>query len=270
MSQRNELKIVGVMRFSVLTPTYNSETFGSLEEIAAHLFSPERMALRFRLFEHLVLPALMAQSDPGFDLVVLTAESLPRDHLARLTTALEDLPNVHLRAVGPDKHYQLIKEAYDSVDTGAATHRVMFRLDDDDAVDLDYIRRLRRTARGLLRLQPPDVPQVISFNRGVYLRLREGGNEVFDACERAPLSTGTALLAPVAYHRNPYRYNHRQLPQYYNTYSDITTPAFIRTIHGDNKSTPTQMGLTHSMGPEALDQMVDTHFGLSLAELEAI
>jgi hypothetical protein len=122
-----------------------------------------------------------------------------------------------------------------------------------------------------LRLQPPDVPQVISCNRGFYVRLHDGEeNEVFDACERAPLSTGTALLAPAAYHRNPYRYNHRQLLQHYTTYSDISTPGFIRTIHGDNKSTPTQMGLTRTMGPRALKQALLENFGLTLADLKAL
>jgi hypothetical protein len=265
-----KFRIVGVMRFSVLTPTYYSERFDGLDEIAAHLFSPDRMALRFHLLETLALPLLRAQSDADFDLVLLTADSLPAEYMDRLYQAVSDMPNVHLRAVGPDRHYQLIKEAYDSIDIGDATHRLMFRLDDDDAVDLGYIDRLRRTGLALWQLQPPDVPQVISFNRGVYVRMQAGENEVFDACERAPLSTGTALLAPVDYPRNPYRYNHRQLPQYYNTYSDITTPAFIRTIHGDNKSTPTQMGVTHSLGARVLGRQLRKHFGVTLRDLRAL
>lgn len=265
-----KFSIVGVMRFSVLTPTYYAEKFDSLEDIAAHLFASERMALRFHLFETLALPSLMAQSDTDFQVIVLTAESLPAVYMDRLSMAVEVLPNVQLRAVGPDKHYQLIKEAYDSFDLGDATHRVMFRLDDDDAVDINYIRRLRNRATGLLDLQAPEVPQAISFNRGIYVRLKEGENEVFDACERAPLSTGTALLAPVDYPRNPYRYNHRQLAQYYTTYSDISAPAFIRTIHGDNKSTPTQMGRTREFGPRALARQIRSHFGLTLTDLKGL
>ncbi len=265
-----QIKIVGVIRFSVLTPTYYSEQFASLDEIAAHLFSADRMALRFHLFENLLLPTLKAQSDCDFQFVVLTSECLPPAYLDRLATALEVVPNGHLLPVGPDKHYQLIREAYDAMDVGDASHRVMFRIDDDDAVDLDYISRLRRLADGMAALQPVDVPQVISFNRGVYVRLQEGENEVFDACERAPLSVGTALLAPVDYPRNPYRYNHRKLLQHYCTYSDISTPAFIRTIHSDNKSTPTQTGISHSLGPRALGRLVRRHFGMSLAELKAL
>lgn len=265
-----QIRIIGVMRFSVLTPTYYSERFQNLSDTAAHLFSPERMALRFHLFETLVLPSLMAQSDRDFQMVILTAQSLPSEYMARLSSAVADVPNVSLRAVGPEKHYQLIKDAYDSMHAGDATHRLMFRLDDDDAVSLDYIRRLRKIGSGLLSLQRPDDPHVIAFNRGIYVRLQDGENEVFDASERAPLSAGTALLAPIGYQRNPYRYNHRQLAQHYNTYSDVSTPTFIRTIHRDNKSTPTQMGLTHKLGPKALSRQLRSHFGVTLDDLRTL
>ena len=258
------------MRFSVLTPTYYSERFSSLDAIAEHLFSPERMSLRFHLFESLVLPSLMAQSDAGFDLVILTAERLPEVHFDRLQTLLEDLPHIHLRRVGTARHYQLIKDGYNSIAPDGATHRVLFRLDDDDAVDLNYIRRVRRTATALHQVRPASMPQMMAFNRGFYLRLGSPENEVFDAVERAPLSTGTALLAPVDYSRNPYRYNHRQLAQHYTCFSDIGTPSFIRTIHGDNKSNPTPMGLTGQMKPAAMRRALKTHFGLGLSDLKAL
>ncbi len=259
------------MRFSVLTPTYYSERFDSLDAIAEHIFSPERMTLRFHLFEKLVLPSLLRQSDDGFDLVILTAERLPAEYMERLQTLLAPAPHIHLRAVGAERHYQLLKGGFNSVDPGEASHRILFRLDDDDAMDINYIRRLKWICRNLLKMHPLTESYAIAFNRGFYVR-REAdvANEVFDAVERAPLSTGTALLAPVGYHRNPYRYNHRALPQHYNTYSDISVPAYIRTIHGDNKSTPTQMGITHKLKPERIDAELQKGFGVTLAEMQAL
>ncbi|WP_298845329.1 glycosyltransferase [uncultured Roseobacter sp.] len=265
------LKIVGLMRFSVLTPTYYAETFDTLDKAAAHLFSPERMTLRFRIFEALVLPSLLAQTDADFEMVILTADQLPEPWMTRLVELVGAVPNARLLPVGTDRHYQLLREGYLSVDTGDATHRVMFRLDDDDALSLDYISRLRANARGLLRLQKPDVPQVLAFNRGVYVQFRDGAdNDVFDACERAPLSAGTALLAPLDYPRNPYRYNHRQLAQYYPTYSDISAPSFIRTVHGDNKSNPAQMGLTRQLRESGLERQLQRNFGVELADLREL
>ena len=264
-------KTVGVLRFSVLTPTYYAERFKTLEETAAHIFSAERMALRFHLFETLCLPSLVGQTDSDFECVVLTAASMPKPYLERLQDLLASVPNVHCRPVGTENHYQLIKEGYDSVETGDATHRVLFRLDDDDCVDLGFIERTKRFAKALSDMQRPDTPFVIAYNKGFYVRVRKDAeNEVFDASERAPLSTGTTLVAPIGYPRNPYRYVHRQLAQYYATFSDLSVPAYIRTIHGDNKSTPTQMGMTHKMKPGRIARLIDENFAVSYDVLKAL
>lgn len=265
-----KIRTVGLLRFSVLTPTYYSERFDTLEKTAAHIFSPDRMALRFRIFENLCLPSLTRQSDGDFECVVLTAKSMPPQYLERLLGLLEPLPNIHCRAVGTDKHYQLLKSGYNSVPVDDCTHRILFRLDDDDAVDLDFIRRTKRLAHGLLALQGSDTPFIIACNRGFYVRNTSGETEVFDSCERAPLSAGTVLVARVDHPANPYRFNHRKLAQHYNTFSDISVPGFIRTIHGDNKSNPAQMGITHKMKTSDMASQLARHFGLSLDDLEAL
>lgn len=265
-----KIKTIGLLRFSVLTPTYYSERFDTLEKTAAHIFSPERMALRFRIFENLCLPSLTRQSDGDFDCVVLTAKSMPAQYLDRLRALLKPLANIHCKPVGMDKHYQLLKQGYNSVPVDGCSHRILFRLDDDDAVDLDFIKRTKRLANGLLQLQGPDIPFIIAYNRGFYVRSNKDGTEVFDACERAPLSTGTTLVARVEHPANPYRFVHRRLAQHYNTFSDISVPAFIRTIHGDNKSNPAQMGITHKMRPKAIDDQLIRHFGVSRDDLKAL
>lgn len=266
----NKIKMVGLLRFSVLTPTYYSERFDTLEKTAEHIFSPDRMALRFRIFKNLCLPSLTRQSDGDFDCVVLTAEAMPAQYLDRLAALLAPFANIHCMPVGTDKHYQLLKKGYNSVPTEDCTHRILFRLDDDDAVDLDFVKRTKRLTNGLMKLQGPDTPFIIAYNRGFYVRNTAGETEVFDACERAPLSTGTALVARVAHPANPYRFNHRRLAQHFNTFSDISVPAFIRTIHGDNKSNPTQMGLTHKMNRKSIADQLSRHFGVSLDDLAAL
>lgn len=265
-----KVKTIGVLRFSVLTPTYYAERFDSLEKTAAHLFSPDRMALRFRLFEQLCLPSLIRQSDPDFDAVVLTAESMPSRYMDRLCDLLAPFPNIHCRPVGTDKHFQLLKAGYNSIPVGDATHRALFRLDDDDAVDTDFIGRTKLIAQTILQMQGADIPFIIAYNRGFYVRATPDGNEIFDACEHSPLSTGTTLVAPLDHVANPYRFNHRKLAQHYNTFSDISVPGFIRTIHGDNKSNPQQMGLTHKMKPRDIDKQLRLHFDTSLDQLKAL
>ncbi|TDE39124.1 glycosyltransferase [Antarcticimicrobium sediminis] len=265
-----KIKTVGLLRFSVLTPTYYSERFKTLEDTAAHLFAPERMALRFRLFEQLCLPALTGQTDPDFDMVVLTAETMPEQYLERLVDLIEPLPNIHCLTVGTENHYKLLQRGYNAVPKDDCTHRIMFRLDDDDALDKNFVKRTKRLASGLLKLNGPKTPFVIAYNRGFYVRSTGAETEVFDACERAPLSAGTTLVAPVDHPANPYRFNHRKLAQHFNTYSDIMVPAFIRTIHGDNKSNPAQMGLTHKLRDDQIEPLLQTHFDMTLDRLRAL
>lgn len=263
-------KTIGVLRFSVLTPTYYSERFPTLEETAAHLFSDARMDLRFRVFENLCLPSLVRQSDADFDAIIMTAQSMPERHLTRLRTILEPHPNLHLRPVGTGNHYAMLREAYKSIPTDGCTHRIMFRLDDDDAVDMEFVARTKRIARGLFQLHEEVPPTIIAYNRGFYVAQDGDTTDVFDAVERAPLSTGVTLVAPLDHPTNPYRFVHRKFAQHYNVYSDISVPGFIRTIHGDNKSNPSIMGISHKMKEDEIARQLDRHFGVTLDDLKAL
>ena len=269
-----DLSIVGVVRFSVLTSTYYSERFPTLEEKAAHLFSPERMELRLRVFERLCLRSIRRQTDQGFHLVVVTAEDMPVPYLERLHDLVGGADNITLLPVGASNHYGTLRMAYDLVPSHGASHRLLFRLDDDDAVDLDYIARNRRLAMGLIPLQGEQTPFILANNRGIYLRRTEGPDgpqdEIFDACEKAPLSVGAALVAPVGYGPNPYRFNHRKFAQHWNTFSDISVPGFVRTIHGDNKSSPAQMGITHKHGDAEIAADLKRHFDLTPQQLKDV
>jgi len=203
-----------------------------------------------------------------FTLVVLTAKTMPAQYLARLGDLLEPFPNVICRPVGTGIHFRLLKRAYSSVSLDDVSHQILFRLDDDDAVDLDFVRRTKHLALGMIPLQGTDTPFVLANNRGFYAHKREDEIDVYDACERAPLSTGTALVAPAGHGANPYRYNHRKFGQHFNTFSDISVPSFVRTIHGDNKSDPTQMGLTRKWGGDRIEASLKQHFDLSVGALQ--
>lgn len=110
-----DLSIVGVVRFSVLTSTYYSERFPTLEEKAAHLFSPQRMELRLRVFERLCLRSIRRQTDQGFHLVVVTAEDMPVPYLERLHDLVGGADNITLLPVGASNHYGTLRMAYDLV-----------------------------------------------------------------------------------------------------------------------------------------------------------
>ncbi len=271
MGATTDIPVVGVVRFSVLTLDYYAERFGTVERIAEHIFSPERLALRFRLFENLCLPSLAHQDDRDFRAVILTSTELPADARARLDALVAPHDHIDLFAAAPDQHYPITRAAYRSVPLGGASHKLWFRLDDDDALSRDYVARLKHIGQGL-RAVHADAPFMIAFNRGFYVELtgQEGGNTIVDCVERAPLSVGTALLAPAEYDRTPYRYNHRALGQHYNLYTDIAAPVFLRTVHSDNKSQPTRQGLTHKVPTARVERQIRQRFGFDTDMLRAL
>ncbi len=265
-----KVKMTGVVRFSVLTEDYYARRYPTVEEAAAHLFSDERMELRFRYFERLCLHSMIRQSDPDFHLVVLTSDQMPRAHLWRLEDMLAPHYNIQLLTAPVGVHYKLLQEAYDLIPDQEETHFVRFRLDDDDAVDGNFVKRTKNFARSMIRMQGKRTPFIIAYNRGFYLRGRGPEAEVYDTCERAPLSAGTALVAPADDRMNPYRYNHRKFAQYFNTFTDISGPFFLRSIHGDNKSNPSEMGDTRQWSERILRRNLKRHFDLTPEQLQEI
>ena len=265
-----EFKTIGVVRFSFMSESFYTDRFKTLDELAAYLFSPDRMALRFHFFENLCLPSLARQTDTDFRALIVTSRALPEIYRSKLQALVKPYPHIRERPVGTGPHYSVLKAAYNSMDMGSATHRIMFRLDDDDAMDLNMIKRTKRIAAGLFHLGGEVPPTIIAHNRGFYVKRGEGENEVFDAVARAPLSTGVPLVAPKDHGTNPYRYVHRKYAQHYNTYSDIKVPGFIRTIHGDNKSNPSIFGLSHKMQPGHIAREIEEHFGTTMAALRAL
>lgn len=262
---------VGLLRFSVLTTDFLTKKLVSFEKIRENIFRPDRLELRFRLFEALCLPSLVRQTDGDFRFIILTSADMPAPFLDRLRDLCA--PHGHIDVftgeVGP--HFQLIKAAYASVDPDGSSHRMTFRLDDDDALDLDYIARLKRLGAQLMPVTGPEVPTAIAFNRGFYVELREGeDNRLLDSVERAPLSVGTAVMHPAETPMNPYRFNHRAFAQHYNLWSDISVPGFLRSIHSDNVSTPAKQGITGKMRPRLIERQIQKHFGVDPAMLKAL
>ncbi|MCR8726543.1 putative rhamnosyl transferase [Frigidibacter sp. ROC022] len=263
-------QIVGLVRFSLVTTGDFYPGFDSVEAMQEFLFDEARLARRFAMFEALCLPALARQSDPDFTVLFLTAETLPTRWRERLDSLLAPHPWARVVAMPPMLHYPAIKAAFQSLPAEGFSHRTSFRLDDDDAVDLGHVARLRRLAERLQVVQAPDRPMALGFNRGFYLRFREGRNEIFDARERTPLSVGAALVAPAGYEDNVYVRNHRALAQYFDCWSDAESFVYLRTLHRDNKSNPHFSGSQRELGQGQVNRILRESFGLRPAELKAL
>lgn len=222
-----------------------------LAAATARLYAPDRLERRFQLFEALTLPSLLAQTDGDFRAVFLVGESLPAAARARLAALVAPLSGASVVALPHLHGYEAAQQALDSVPAGRRW-RVSLRLDDDDALDVDFIARLRRTLVPLLPLQAGAAPLVVAFNRGYMLDLSGPRPAVTPVVERLPLGCGTAMLAPAAGRENIYRRNHRWLAQFYDVFSEARTPAFVRSVHGLNDSDGQFVGRRLDTPPDRL------------------
>ena len=261
--QEFENRIIGVIRFSF--PSLNAFKKSPTEtgDLLKFLYDPERLERRFRWFERLCLPSMAAQTDKDFQLAVVTGTALPKPYRQRLDDLVATVPQAFVVALDPTYNYFATRAAAHSCDLEGATHMTSFRLDDDDALDMNFVARLRGQASILSNLNPA-AHVAISQNRGFFL---EQGTKVYDVLELTPPGSGPALMAPVEDNIMVYVQNHRLLSQMFNTYSDAEVPSFIRSVHRDNDSNPHKSGRKDILSPEEVSELIPKHFPFTLKEL---
>ncbi len=234
----------------------------------ATLYDKSRLEKRLALFEQLALPSITAQTDQNFQTAVLIGDTFPEDFSNRLDSLLEGIANVHLVRLPRMIHIKAVRRAFAMLpDREGTTHTATFRLDDDDAIHCDTIGRIHDLGTMLLRdAQCQKNPFVISFNRGFYVG-RQGKDKVEEFYEKTPVAVGMALVAPNGDKRNVFRRNHRRANQYFNCYSDMHKPMFIRTSHGGNDSEVTPSGRRGDLGADAIRRHLAEGFGQTAEKL---
>lgn len=250
--QPDDPQLVLLVRFSYPARGGFRRLHDDVAQTEAHLYDPARLARRFALFETLALPSLRAQTDRGFHTVFLVGERMPAEARARLDAAAAGLPGGQVVAMPSLHAYEAARRAFARVPAGTARHVATLRLDDDDALDREFIARLRATLRPLVPLQQGQEPLIVAFNRGYTVDLA-GPRPVFTpVVERLPLGCGTAMLVPAGHPDNIYLRNHRWLPQFFDVFSEARTPSWLRSVHGDNDSDGATMGRSLALAPADL------------------
>lgn len=184
-------QVIGLCRFSYPALGGFQRQHESPEARARFLYAPERLDERFRLFETLTLPSIRGQTDPDFTFLVVIGVDFPQR--PRLEALLASVPQAVIRAYPPRRHREVMQEAINSLRDPAAPLSIQFRLDDDDAVNLGFVARLRAAtedARALFRKGPR---AAIDFTRGHVVRASAAGIEA-EAVSRAGWAPGMAVV----------------------------------------------------------------------------
>lgn len=185
------MQVIGLCRFSYPAVGGFQVEHDTFEDRVAYLYDPARLEERFRTFQAFTLPALRAQTDPDFTFLVIIGDTLPHAYRDRLHGLLADMPQAVIQAHPPRPHRQVMQEAINAVRRGKGPS-LQFRMDDDDAVAVNYVDLLRDAARDVKGLLRNHRHIAIDFNQGFIAR--PGPDGIAASPTRKPLTTAALAL----------------------------------------------------------------------------
>ena len=235
MAPRNQ--IVGLIRFSYPATDGFAVSHMPEDALLELLHDPARLAARFAYLETLALPSLAAQTDGDFTCVVLAGTALPaawKDRLRALPDRFPFVRPVFLDRMGA---YAAARKGFRRAVRPGADRVTGFRMDDDDAVAVDYVARTRDRAGRLIAAGLADAPLCLAFTRGLYLDLRTPDDPFHRVSEGQAASLACAMVTGPEMATCVYRYNHRRIAAFVPTYLEPgEADMFLRTRHGWNDS----------------------------------
>lgn len=134
------------------------------------LYDPQRLIARLTWFEHVFLPSIRVQTDPNFRIIVLVGNDLADIWLEQLHALVQDIPQIVIEFAPPWKHRVICAKAMAKHVDPDAVAVAQFRLDDDDAVAVNFVERLRADVGRQLPQFQRDRLMAIDYARGIVLR----------------------------------------------------------------------------------------------------
>ncbi|WP_171133686.1 MULTISPECIES: putative rhamnosyl transferase [unclassified Ruegeria] len=235
------MQVIGLCRFSYPALGGFQVEHETLEAQRHYLYNPKRLNERFHLFETLTLPALRAQTDPEFDFVIVIGDCLPKDSLDRLQQLITDLPQARIMAHAPLEHRKLMQQILNEVRNAPDQPCLQFRLDDDDAIAVDFVTRLRRAAQDCSTAFQGTQTAAIDFNNGYMLETRKtdfGAAQVY----RPLISAGLGMYVSGGCDLTVMNFAHQRMARFMPVISYPDAPMWVRSLNGFNDSPKARKG----------------------------
>ena len=229
------IQALGILRFSYAATGGFQVNHDSVEERLEYLFSPDRIEERFMLFEHVTLPAIKAQTDPEFTLVIVTSQAIPEVYLERLFNLVDGIPQIAVVLKGPQKHRMAMRRVarpYKDDDAEVIAH---FRLDDDDAVAVDFIERTKAGFEKCQIAYNNHGRCALDFNQGYELMIGDGRCAV-QKMEMKTATAGLVAYIPQSEPQTIMNYPHHRIHEHMPVVTDQTPDMFVRSFNAFNDS----------------------------------
>ena len=218
--------ITGFLRFGVVTRDYQAfrKINGkSLEDRLAIILDPDRIANRLALLEAMPLASLAAQTDKEFRLGIYVSTRLDKQSRLALDRVAARYSFVEVLSVDPEQDF--LNCARMSLDP--ARVNLSFRIDDDDAINSDFIAELRAIATR------DRIGHVFALPSGIHLE-RRGKWLVVTTARDSTIALGLAHLAAGA--RTIFDLGDHSKIDHFPIHYHPKPRAWIRTIHGGSIS----------------------------------
>lgn len=229
------MQAIGLCRFSYPAFGGFQVKHETIEDRIAYLYDKARLEERFRLFESVALPGLRAQSDPNFGLVIVIGDQFPPEHERRLESLIKDLPQAIIHKEPPRNQREVMKEVLNTARIYPHEPCLQFRFDDDDAIAVDFIEKLRDAASKAAPFLKGQRSVAFDWNHGFAAR--------FDATgiRAAPLFRQFFVAALGMYikpndKRTIMNFAHDKIPRFMPCLSFSDEAMFVRGINGANDS----------------------------------
>ncbi|ROU02658.1 glycosyltransferase [Histidinibacterium lentulum] len=259
------LQLLGLCRFSYPALADFQTSHADLAARKAALFAPERLDLRLMWFRHILLPAIRAQTDPDFTLLLLLGEDLPEPWRGRLLEAVGEVRQIVPVFRPPMNHRAVCREVLMEARDQDADWVAEFRLDDDDAVAVDFVERARRDFAAHVRgLAEEHGSALLDYQRGLVVEAGPEGLALHPLVARA-WAAGLCLIYPPSEPTALMDYPHHRVWWRMPCVSRPEVMMFLRGAHGTNDSLVNRReGITLKMGQPAVRRILKSRFAVDL------
>lgn len=233
----NKIQALGVTRWSYPCGQEGFRREGSdLEALRAQLYAPHRLDHRIFLLEHVLLPCLRAQTDPDFTHLFLMGDQLPDPWRGKVLDLLKTVPQIKpvFWPEGEDMLEVCSALILNHV-TPDCVATAQYRLDDDDAVAIDFIQRTREIFSKMRSFFEESGRLGIDFCRGFIMQTSATGIEINPVSMRFWAPGQMVFLRPDS-KRSLFDFNHLQIWHHMPAMTWNEKPMFIRGAHHDNDS----------------------------------
>ena len=229
------MRVIGICRFSYPAVGGFKRMHDTVEDREAYLYAPERMELRFRHFETLTLPSIAAQKRKDFTFLVLIGKSLPKPYRDRLYDLTAGIEQIKIVESVPMRHRLAMQLSIKEELGDDKTESIQFRLDDDDAVGVNFIRSVLWFVKHTAAMRKRWRYMAIEFNHGFSVKLSDQGIMTEDVL--TPFwACGLAVLFRPGDPRTVMNFAHHKLHHNMVTMINPTPYMYLRSKHDDNDS----------------------------------